>query len=336
VSLQPRQQLRLTRELARIETDFDYMLVDTAAGIEETTLNFISAANHTLVVITPEPTSLTDAFSLIKLLHRKRRKIDYQVVVNMVGSIAESKAVFHRFTAAVEKYIGPKPHYLGCIPKDESLRAAVALQNPVALFAESDPSCRHFLRLADSLRQAIDEHPVATSFSAYWLRQCRQAALAVATGNTVKAVPSRGDSDEHYLQELRARLLLLMDKPAEPQAMAELINSLVSAFSQQFGHSPVDILQLLDQLLAVDDRDDQLLRTIYQRVKPWGAEPPVEKKPCFKPESVLVAAGETPADNKPHSYDQQRFGSQQQLLQRLRSAELGEELSLQQWLSHYG
>jgi MinD-like ATPase involved in chromosome partitioning or flagellar assembly len=68
VNLHPRQQLRLTGELARIEEDFDYILVDTAAGISDTTLDFISASQHALVVLTPEPTSLTDALSLIKLL----------------------------------------------------------------------------------------------------------------------------------------------------------------------------------------------------------------------------------------------------------------------------
>src|SRR5690606_19009893 len=102
----PRQQMRLTRELSRIESEFDYLILDTAAGIADNTLDFASAAHQTLVVITPEPTSLTDAFSLIKLLHRRRAINAFQVVVNMAGSATQAREVYHRFSAAVEKYVG--------------------------------------------------------------------------------------------------------------------------------------------------------------------------------------------------------------------------------------
>jgi flagellar biosynthesis protein FlhG len=156
VSLHPRQQLRLTRELSRIEGDFDFLLIDTAAGIAETTLDFISAAHHTLVVITPEPTSLTDAFSLIKLLKRRRSKLQFHVVVNMCSSISQAKEVFNRFRAAVDKYIGVQSDYLGYLRRDESMRVAVELQNPVTMFADtpliwikSHERCRMQSLLAD-------------------------------------------------------------------------------------------------------------------------------------------------------------------------------------------
>lgn len=176
VSLHPRQQLRLTRELARIESMFDYLLVDTAAGIAETTLDFVSAAHQTILVITPEPTSLTDAFSLVKLLARRRQDLTFQVVVNMCSGVNEARQVFHRFSAAVEKYIGLRVQLLGSIQRDESLRSAVTLQSPVAMYPDSDPSSRSFVRLADSLRERLTEVTAPTSFTAYWQQHYREAA----------------------------------------------------------------------------------------------------------------------------------------------------------------
>ena len=136
VSLHPRQQLRLTRELGRIEGEFDYLLLDTAAGIADNTLDFVGSAHQSIVVITPEPTSLTDAFSLIKVMHRRRPGMVYQIVVNMCSNVAQAREVYHRFSTAVEKYIGVHPHNLGHLLRDESMRVAVTLQSPVALFPE--------------------------------------------------------------------------------------------------------------------------------------------------------------------------------------------------------
>jgi flagellar biosynthesis protein FlhG len=104
VNLDPTRQRRLVNELARIEKDFDYLLLDTAAGISETTLDFLSAAHQVLLVITPEPTSLTDAFSLLKLALR-RHPVECQVVVNMAGNFNEARSVFQRFEGAILKYL---------------------------------------------------------------------------------------------------------------------------------------------------------------------------------------------------------------------------------------
>lgn len=286
VDLHPRQQLRLTRELARIENDFDYLLIDTAAGIADTTLNFVSAAQHTLVVITPEPTSLTDAFSLIKLLHRRRSKTHYQVVVNMCGSSAQAKEVYHRFSSAVEKYIGVEATYLGHILRDESMRAAVLLQNPVAMFPDNDPSCRSFLKLADQVENAT-RGPVNRSFSAYWHRQYRQQRSAEgkkaanAPVPVVSEPPSAESRDNEYLSELRSRLLLLIEQGhADETAIEKMLKEGIEAFFKRYDHSPINVFWLVEQLVHLPERDDQLLREIADLVEPWGGHshtPPINE-----------------------------------------------------------
>ena len=370
VTLHPRQQLRLTRELARVEEAFDFLLIDTAAGIADTTLDFVSAAHHTLIVITPEPTSLTDAFSLVKLLKRRRNGIHYHVVVNMCTTAGQAREVFHRFDAAVEKYIGVETHYLGFILRDESLRAAVALQNPVALFPESDPSCRGFIRLADSLDSATGKLPGKVSFSAYWqrkfrhLREQEQLAQGGTAGGQVRPLRSltglsgQARRDAEYLQELKSRVLLLIEQGhADGSVLAGFLLEALLAHLQRFSDQPVDVLPFVEALIASPARDDEWLRRLYELVRPWGtassaaiigqamagmhsplasAGGPVDSgtpadagtEPVSGPNShpaetpSLAECDATTIDCPPvHGYDTQRFGSQEQLLARLRHRE---------------
>ncbi|WP_412852209.1 MinD/ParA family protein [Ectothiorhodospira shaposhnikovii] len=168
VDLDIHQKQHLARELARIEDEFDYLLLDTAAGISETTLSFIGAAHRMLLVLTPEPTSLTDAYSLLRLALRQG-DVNCQVLVNMVGDVHEARNVFQRFSGAVEKYLKARVNFLSFIQRDESLRNAVLLQYPVALFPEHDPSHRTFQRMADALENAPPVETPGRRFSQCWL-----------------------------------------------------------------------------------------------------------------------------------------------------------------------
>ena len=173
-NMSARHQLHIARELASIEKDYDYLLIDTAAGIGESNLDFIQAAPHTILVITPEPTSLTDAFSMVKVLRRRGKKSHYQVIVNMCSSTKQAREVFHRFAGAVEKHIGVKVNYLGFILQDESLRSAVTMQSPVTLFPETDPSCRNFFRLSEALEASLISADRSSVFSRRWQTLARQ------------------------------------------------------------------------------------------------------------------------------------------------------------------
>ncbi|MDY0007178.1 MAG: MinD/ParA family protein [Spongiibacteraceae bacterium] len=330
VDLHPRQQLRLTRELARIENDFDYLLVDTAAGISESTLDLVSAAEVVVLVITPEPTSLTDAFSMVKLLKRRRRVLQFEVVVNMCSSANEGREVYHRFAAAVDKYIGLPMHYLGFLLRDESMRAAVSLQRPVSLFPDTDPSARSFLRLADNLQLVLRDRPPGPAFSAYWQRRFRQRAEMPADAGTgaVASAPRRAQSDRTYLGELRARLQLLMEqRRIDAETAADTLQALFETYRQQYGGSPLDILALINELVQCEDRDDQLLRAIHDKVEAWGAKPPpaLPSAPAEPPPASLPVASAAPPANRgaarAHGFDERRFGSQQALVALLREGD---------------
>lgn len=318
VSLHPRQQLRLTRELARIEGEFDYLLLDTAAGIADTTLDFICSAQTVLVVITPEPTSLTDAFSLVKLLQRRRRNPAVQVLVNMCASTNQAREIYHRFSAAVEKYIGLRTRYLGFLLRDESLRAAVTLQSPVALFPESDPSSRGFMRLAEALEQSLAEQAPGVGFSGFWLRQFRERRTQSAPVRPKPLAPAGAGADAAaYLSELKPRLQLAMAQDDGRQRVGRLLQELHTIYMQRFQQSALDPLALVDALAAAPQRDDELLRRLAERLEPWRTQAAAELLPAPRGEAATVEPA-VPLPRLAHGYDEQRYGPQQSLLELLR------------------
>lgn len=169
VELDVGQQQRLVTSIRSIEKHYDYMLVDTAAGIGPTVLHFIAASQVALIVITPEPTSLTDAFSLLKILKRRGYRRKAQVVVNMAANPTQAKKAYTRFSRAVDKYLDLSVEYLGSVWMDESMRNAVATQRPVALYPKTDPSARCFYRLAESIEDVFDRpNTPRLAFSEYW------------------------------------------------------------------------------------------------------------------------------------------------------------------------
>jgi flagellar biosynthesis protein FlhG len=236
--MSPRHQMHMTRELASIEREYDYLLIDTAAGIGESNLNFIQSAQHTIVVITPEPTSLTDAFSLIKVLRRRGKKDNYRVVVNMCSNTKQAREVYHRFAGAVEKYIGVTVEFLGYILQDESIRSAVTMQSPVTLFPETDPSCRHFFRLGEVLDKSLQNSVRSTVFSRRWQKLVRQIesrkSQQAATGKPEKTITGvQLQSPEVSFANLRTRLLTLIAQgDVAPEEIRQLGIELDKALSR--------------------------------------------------------------------------------------------------------
>jgi MinD-like ATPase involved in chromosome partitioning or flagellar assembly len=196
VELNTDQQQRLVEGLKSLEPLYDYILIDTGAGISPTVLHFVAAAQVAALVVTPEPTSLTDAFSLLKVLYKRGYKREVQIMVNMCKSASEADRVFRRLNAAMQKYLKVKGHFAGAVWMDESVRSSVALQRPVALLPEADPSCRNFFHLADHVTQLFKRPEIPTlPFSFYWQRILarQQAKKAAAAQSATQAKSQHAD-----------------------------------------------------------------------------------------------------------------------------------------------
>ena len=136
----------------------DVLVVDTAAGLQESVTSFCQAVQETLVVVTDEPASLTDAYALIKVLHRDHGITRFRMVANMVPGRAGAERVMQKLQAVCSKYL-PEVilDLVGVIPADESLRQAVQKRSPVVQQYPGSPAGKAFLELA----RKVDAWPVA-------------------------------------------------------------------------------------------------------------------------------------------------------------------------------
>lgn len=119
--------------------EYDYILMDTGAGVNRDVLSFIAASEELIIVTTPEPTSLTDGYSLIKATDYYKLKTKAKIVVNKAFTKDEGHETFKRFEKAVNKFLKIKIEYLGCILEDKKLVQSVRQQKPfVVLYPNCD------------------------------------------------------------------------------------------------------------------------------------------------------------------------------------------------------
>lgn len=170
-NLDQRAQLRLLRALSELEHQYDVILVDTSAGIHDNVLDFIQAAQQMIVVVTPEPTSLTDSFSLLRMLRKQQYRKRINVVVNQADSELGARQVFKRFSGAVAKYIGYHPAYLGYVSRDPLVSSAVCSQVPVQVYRPQTQASVCFNRLGHSLASLIKQQQNDLALSDSWRAQ---------------------------------------------------------------------------------------------------------------------------------------------------------------------
>ncbi|WP_281533110.1 P-loop NTPase [Anaerocolumna aminovalerica] len=116
------QIIDLTHKLDEIDSIADVIIIDTGAGINDMVLEFVVASSEILLVTTPEPTSITDAYALLKTLNRKPEfsatNSTIKLIANRVESIAEGKELFNKLNVVVNRFLNIKIEYLGSIPQD--------------------------------------------------------------------------------------------------------------------------------------------------------------------------------------------------------------------------
>ena len=138
-SLGQHEKLKLLDELDMLEEQFDILIIDTEAGISENVTYFTVAAQEIFVVVTPEPTSITDAYALIKLLATRYSEHHFKVLVNMAKDSEDALEVFRKLANVAGRFLDISLDYLGCVVKDEKVVDAVKRQKAVTeLFPDSE------------------------------------------------------------------------------------------------------------------------------------------------------------------------------------------------------
>lgn len=136
VNMDSEQINRLIESLAFLNDDSDYILIDTGAGLSQSVISFIRAASDIIMVITPDPTSITDAYAVIKNIAGEEKHI--KVVVNRVDSNKEGQSVFTKLNSASKKFLSVELESLGYIYEDNNVKKAVRSQSP---FMVEHPNC---------------------------------------------------------------------------------------------------------------------------------------------------------------------------------------------------
>ena len=121
------QQQVLMNEMQDAAKDYDLVLIDTAAGISDNVLFFVASAESTLVVLTPDPTSLTDAYALIKVLSQQRDVRRFMVSINQADKV-DGELTFRRLMSVTDRYLDVHLDYVGNMPVHKEVRQAIQKQ----------------------------------------------------------------------------------------------------------------------------------------------------------------------------------------------------------------
>ena len=162
------QKFTLLDELNALSEDIDLMLIDTAAGIADNVMYFNMAAKEIVVVVSPEPTSMTDAYALIKVLYKAYGEKRFMLLVNMVKNADEAGRVYRRLSRATEHFLDVFIDYLGYIPQDRSVREAILQQKPLVKIYPSSPASKSLFSVAEKLCQEQPESYGGRGLKFFW------------------------------------------------------------------------------------------------------------------------------------------------------------------------
>ena len=159
-------ELRLVQGLQRVSASADWLLIDTAAGIHDSVVKLLMAAQEIILVTTPEPTSLVDAYAMVKVVHLRDPRKPFWVLVNNGQNMDEAEETIAQLQAATERFLGRTLQVLGMIPADPFLLQAVRQQRCVAQVFPRSPASRALQQMARLLLEKVPLKP--EGFSAFW------------------------------------------------------------------------------------------------------------------------------------------------------------------------
>lgn len=174
------QIIYLIRSLGELDQMADVIIVDTGAGISSHVLEFVMASPEVLLVTTPDPSSLTDSYSLLKAVYKNPRfKRDYSrisVLANRVTSAEEGRSVYEKLNSVVSQFLRGELFYAGMVPQDNALEKSVRQQKTVSLNAPASKSAKAFEVVAANVLNYEQNQIKAVSgisqlFSSLWKKR---------------------------------------------------------------------------------------------------------------------------------------------------------------------
>ena len=161
---------RFVSAISELDGEADYLIVDTGAGLSNTVLEFVLAADLVLVVTTPEPTSMADAYATIKTLAGRSPSADIRVVINQAEQAAEASAAAERLVMTARSFLGLTLGHLGSVPRDPHVWQAVRQQTPFLLRYPGAPASQAVQAMGRELAGARPAAPPQARTSSFFDR----------------------------------------------------------------------------------------------------------------------------------------------------------------------
>jgi len=152
-------------QLSLLNGHIDTLLIDTGAGISPESLKFILSSDEVFLITTPEPTSITDAYAMLKIIHTKNNSIKINLIINQVVSEREGKGTSERFRVAAERFLDYQVNIYGYIPQDDNISKAVKKQEPFYLSYPNSKASKSIRLLVDKYtnnKNELDVRGVST------------------------------------------------------------------------------------------------------------------------------------------------------------------------------
>jgi flagellar biosynthesis protein FlhG len=162
------QKKMLVDSMSEFEGHYDYLLIDTASGISDEVLYLSSAAQEVLVVVLPDPASITDAYALMKLLNQRYKTKAFSIVTNQVLNEKEGLALFQRINTVASKFLHVNLSYMGHIPFDLTLRQANHRQEMIGDYSPQSQSNLGLKRITEKIEGLPSQGEVHGGMQFFW------------------------------------------------------------------------------------------------------------------------------------------------------------------------
>ena len=161
------QMEKILNNLSELDKNFDIILIDTGAGISDNVLKFAIAADEVLIIVTPEPTSVTDAYAMIKALANRSGNISFKLIINKAETENEARDVFNRLSMVTAKFLGVSLTLAGFLLYDPSVVKAVKMQRPFTISFPGAASSKSIKDVAFALTGSVADSRAQTGISGF-------------------------------------------------------------------------------------------------------------------------------------------------------------------------
>ncbi|HHW22802.1 MAG TPA: MinD/ParA family protein [Clostridiaceae bacterium] len=156
IRLDKKKLRKFVNSISLLDKLFDVILIDTGAGLSQNVMSFIMAADEVLLVTTPEPTAITDAYALVKMVSRRDKKKPINIIVNKADSVKEAEEIANKLCVVSQKFLSLRLLKLGYILYDDNVTKSVKIQRPFSLY---NPKCQAAKSIAEIALKLFSQKP---------------------------------------------------------------------------------------------------------------------------------------------------------------------------------